>query len=156
MATQGKTKKVVKKTKKVTKKPKSDYAKLGIGQFTGRPPLFKTVQELEKIIGVYFQYCIDNFERPTIAGLAYHTGFHRDAIYSYEKKDRFADTIKRARDFILYRWEEHALSTTNAAGVIFVMKNYGYSDNSKLDVTSKGDKVKSIDVTIRKPNHADS
>jgi hypothetical protein len=116
----------------------------------GRPLLYNTEQELQEAIDKYFDYCennesiiIKNGETiktknpliPCIAGLAYYLGVDRQTIYNYEKKEKFFGTIKKARDYILYRLEESTVnSESNVTGKIWISKQYGYTDKSELDV----------------------
>ena len=93
----------------------------------GQPPKFKNKEELQACIDRYKEYLESNGKPPTIAGLAYYTGIDRQTIYNYKAKDEFFDTIKGFVDYILFRWEELGL-TDSSAGLIFIMKNYGYTD----------------------------
>jgi hypothetical protein len=96
----------------------------------GRPPVFKSVEELQKKIKDYFEICIEEKKIPTIAGLAYELDVDRHTIYNYEKKDEYIHTIKRARNYILACIENRLMNSNgHVAGVIFLAKNYGYRDN---------------------------
>lgn len=115
----------------------------------GRPPLFKTESELNKLIENYFKECKDHREtyitkqgkviedlnipqNPTIAGLAYALGIDRGTIYNYEKTEQFFNTIIRARDYIIQNFESKAANTDgNISGTLFLMQNYGYKTNSE-------------------------
>lgn len=99
----------------------------------GRPPLWKTVSELEAKIEQYKAYLSDSGKPPTIAGLAYHLGVDRQTIYNYKAKDEFFGTIKRFVDWILMNHEEYALMNPSS-GIIFLMKNYGYTDKQEMMV----------------------
>lgn len=122
------------------KKDPSQYLK------TGRPPLFKSPQEMEIKIEDYFNNCPDTrsvmFEGkeikipcPTISGLALFLGFvDRYSMYDYEKKPEFTNTIKRARAHITKIYEQ--LTHTGACtGAIFMLKNYGYTDKTEIEHT---------------------
>lgn len=116
----------------------------------GRPPIWATPEELQKVIDKYFRECENNKSPfltkegniikipnpliPTIAGLAYHLGVDRQTIYNYKGKDGFFDTIKKARDFILSRIEGKLTNASgNVTGAIFIAKNYGYQDKQELE-----------------------
>jgi hypothetical protein len=102
----------------------------------GRPPLFKSVDDLQSKIDVYFKECEDLEEIPTIAGLAYALETDRQTIYKYEKKDMFSDTIKKARNFIISRIERNLVNSKgNVTGGIFLAKNYGYKDKQEIEST---------------------
>lgn len=94
---------------------------------------YKTADELKDSVDKYF----DGTNRPTLAGLAYHLGISRQTLYSYEHNDIFLDTIKRAREKVKAIFEERAVYEPNPTGVIFVMKNMGYSDNIKTENKSE-------------------
>lgn len=110
----------------------------------GRPPIFKTVQELEDCIETYKEYLRTENKPPTIAGLAYYTGIDRKTLYNYKAKDQYFHTIKKFVDWIIMNFEEIATDKGNA-GVIFLMKNYGYTD--KQIVESHGEQK----ITIQLP-----
>ena len=95
----------------------------------GRPRKYKTVEKLQAAIDKYFEE-VDKF---TICGLALHLGFvSRNSLLSYEGySEEFFCTIKRAKTRIEQYYEEH-LVENNAAGSIFALKNFDWSD--KTDV----------------------
>jgi len=121
------------------------------GNDNGRPPHFKTVEELQLKIDKYFNGGLkkrtifvgkgDNkeaieIEVPTISGLAYFLGFEsRKSFYDYEKRDGFLYTIKRARLFIEQEYEEQ-LQVGNTTGAIFALKNMGWIDKTHSDITT--------------------
>jgi hypothetical protein len=117
----------------------------------GRPPIFKTAEELQSKIDEYFEsrkqettgydnkgMPVTKMNPPSLTGLALYLGFEsRQSIYDYEKNTDFSYTIKRARlkceNFIeegLYGGE-----IPPAAG-IFALKNFGWSDRHDIDVPS--------------------
>ena len=102
----------------------------------GRPPLYKTPEELQKLIDGYFKDCEKRDKPPTIAGLAYTLGIDRQTVYNYGQKEEFFGTIKKARDRIIVELEER-LMTEGKSGQIFLAKNYGYTDKQEHEVTGK-------------------
>lgn len=114
----------------------------------GRPPIFKTPEELQIKILKYFKKGValrkviigspNNrtttlIPVPTITGLALYCGFaDRYSFYEYEKKPEFTYTIKRARAFIEREYEEQ-LQTGTPTGAIFALKNFGWSDRQELE-----------------------
>jgi hypothetical protein len=111
----------------------------------GRPRLFDSPEQLEKLIKAYFKDCDshtikvvdrDGTERhepdpliPTIAGLAYAIGVDRMTVYNYAERDEYFSTIKAAREYILSRIESGIMNcNAQVAGKIFIAKNYGYTD----------------------------
>ena len=126
----------------------------------GRPPKFKTSEELEQKIAEYFAGGYrtrtivignkrDGFEEKeipdiTISDLVIFLGFcDRASFYDYEKKPEFAHAIKRARSFIEREYES-LLKLGNPAGAIFALKNFGWTD--QLDLNQTGE----ITVVIKK------
>ena len=104
----------------------------------GRPPKYKTPEELNKEIELYFA---ENEDYPTITGLAYHLGFEsRQSFYDYEKRKKFSYTIKRARLKIENSYET-SLRKQGRSGDIFALKNFGWRDSQDMDITSGGDKL---------------
>jgi hypothetical protein len=112
----------------------------------GRPRLYNTQEELQKAIDTYFSECKPRFDDdgnlislgiPTLTGLAYYLGFEsRQSIYDYEKSGTFSYTIKRARLYIESRHEENLSNPMmKAAGSIFWLKNYGWSDRQEHEIT---------------------
>ena len=114
----------------------------------GRPPKFKTAEELQDAINDYFNNGVEKkkvlvgrapnqelleIPVPTITGLCYYIGFEsRQSFYDYEKKDGFSYTIKRARLFIEKEYEQ-LLQVGNTTGAIFALKNMGWSDKQTVE-----------------------
>ena len=69
----------------------------------------------------------------TITWLVLYLGFaNRKSFYTYEAKDAFSHTIKRARTFIEMEYEE-MLSLGNHTAAIFALKNFGWKDIQTLE-----------------------
>ncbi len=95
----------------------------------GRPAKYKSPEELQSAIDLYF----DENDKPTISGLAYHLGFEsRQSFYDAEKKPEFTYTIKKARLKIESIYET-ALHSNACTGAIFALKNFGWSDKQEID-----------------------
>lgn len=119
----------------------------------GRPPVYRTPEEMQKKIDAYFEYCsgellrdgegnpvydkwgrpvVINAKPPTVTGLALALGFTtRQALLNYQAKSRFVDTVMRAKS----RCEEYAESRLydrdGSRGAIFSLTNNfkGWSSN---------------------------
>lgn len=131
----------------------------------GRPPFYTSVEDLQQKIDGYFEYIkgetqevvkgskyneckgahvdiketifVRPPERPTITGLALFLGFtSRQAIMNYEEKPEFVDAIKTAKLRIEAAYEQ-AIFNGNAAGPIFALKNFGWTDKQEIDQNSK-------------------
>lgn len=110
----------------------------------GRPPMFKTPEELQAKINDYFNIkCKDEiikgdddkpilnrkgglfmkFNPPTVSGLALYLGFvNYKSMYDYEAKPKFTDIVKRAITRI-NEYAETQLFVGNSTGAIFWLKN---------------------------------
>lgn len=96
---------------------------------TGRPAKYNSAEELQKAIDTYWE----GTDRPTITGLALHLGFEsRQSFYDYEKSGEFSYIIKRARLNVESVYESN-LHSGNAAGSIFALKNFGWTDKSTVE-----------------------
>lgn len=119
----------------------------------GRPPAYKTPEEMQEKIDAYFARCAGemlrdddgqpiydkwgqpvmiNVRPPTVTGLALALGFTtRQALLNYQAKPRFVDTITRAKS----RCEEYAESRLydrdGSRGAMFSLTNNfkGWSNN---------------------------
>lgn len=99
-----------------------------------RPLKFKTPEDLEKRIIEYLEYLEETGTPPTIAGLCYFTRVSRKTLYNYDSKEQYADVLGLTRDYIVMKLEELAITkTSSAGGIIFLLKNYGYSDRTMIE-----------------------
>ncbi len=99
----------------------------------GRPRVYED-EDIDTFIERTDEY-FTTTSKPTISGLALHLGFSdRYMLYKYEKKEAFSHTIKGIRARMTSYYEENVFKY--AAGSIFMLKNFGYSD--KLLVENKG------------------
>jgi hypothetical protein len=110
----------------------------------GRPPLFKTTEELQSKITEYFKKGVKRkrvwqgdkaitIPIPTITGLILYCGFcDRSSFYNLESNPEFSHTIKKARTFIESTYEEY-LHTGNCTGAIFALKNFGWKDKQEVE-----------------------
>jgi hypothetical protein len=102
----------------------------------GRPPVYDNEEALFNRIGEYFGHIDEQNEKPTITGLALFLGFEsRQSVYDYAKKKEFSYIIKRAQ-LIIQNWYEIHLTDRNVTGVIFALKNMGWSDKYEFDNSS--------------------
>lgn len=107
-------------------------------QGPGRPPRFKTPEEMEAMVDEYFEALTDEKFVPTVNGLALFLGFtSRQSLINYGNKPEFLDTVKRARAILENAWEQR-LAGPNAAGTIFWLKNQGWSDKVEQEISGPG------------------
>lgn len=114
----------------------------------GRPLKFKTVEQLQNAIDLYFISCEDpedstKYIRPlTITGLANALDTSRETLLDYEEKEEYSDTIKRAKGKIHQYVEEYLFIGKNQTGAIFNLKNnYNWKDKTEQDITTGGEKI---------------
>ncbi len=80
----------------------------------------------------------------TITGLALALDTSRETLLDYEEKDKFSDTIKKAKARC-HSYAERQLFGGNPTGPIFNLKNnYAWRDKTETDITTKGKPVKSL------------
>lgn len=104
----------------------------------GRPPTYKTPEDMQEDIDIYFKSVtreIEGFEvvKPTVEGLAYALGLSRMSLINYAKKDEFLYTIKRAKQRIAIALETNLWGNA-VTGTIFNLKNnFGWKDKTEID-----------------------
>lgn len=111
----------------------------------GRPPKFKTPEEMQLKIDEYFEKCngtilkdsenkvildkngnpvIVDRKPPTVTGLALALGFtSRQALLNYQAKSKFVDTIARAKSKCEEYAETRLYDRDGARGAIFSLTN---------------------------------
>jgi len=129
----------------------------------GRPPIYDEENEsdilkVKELCEDYFTTVntSDNEKPPTVTGLTLHLGFaDKSSLYDYAKKPKFSHSIKRALTGIEQFHEESIAEGDKCTGNIFALKNMGWHDTVKTDVTTGGEKINSnsiVQVEIVKPN----
>ena len=129
-----------------------------------RPPKYKTPEDMQKIIDLYFLTCkvhrlqaqdIGNPEelltglsdeellivndiddvRPTVSGLALALDISTESLRNYEVKEEFLGTIKRAKQRIENALENNLYGQA-VTGTIFNLKNnFGWKDVSQKELS---------------------
>lgn len=114
-----------------------------------RPPKYETPEEMQKKAEEFFdsltvtemqenkegemEEVIVSQKFPTITGLCLYLGFcSRQSFYDYAKKDEFSYTVKRLHMMIESAYEQ-CLKGNAVAGVIFALKNLGWSDKQEIE-----------------------
>lgn len=103
----------------------------------------QTDDEVEQRTIDFFQYCIDNGERPTIEKYALALGYTRKTLFDWEvgntQSKRRSDIIKKAKEFLASY--DAAMSTQgklNPVLYIFRGKNYyGMKDQQEITIEPK-------------------
>ena len=103
----------------------------------GRPLKFNSVEELEKKIEEFYDYCEERELPLTFERLAVFLEVDRKTVYNYSEKEEFFPTFKRVRDRIQADLMEKGLcGSINPTFGIFCLKNYGYSDKQEIEATT--------------------
>ena len=111
----------------------------------GRPPKYKSVEEIEQKIEAYFKSCegeplkdrdgtvltdkygapiIVGKRPPTVTGLALALGFaSRQALLNYQGRKQFNDTITRAKTYVEQYAEERLFDREGVQGAKFSLVN---------------------------------
>lgn len=141
------------------------------GQGGGKPPIFKTEQELIDKINEYFKYIQGEFEEVTeydsdgkpyvltkytrhaepctITGLCLFLGFDsRQSFYDYGKSNKFSYIIKKARMLVENAYEKSAITAKVPTFHIFALKNMGWSDRQEIDHTTGGEKIEPTKIVF--------
>ncbi len=102
----------------------------------GRPPKWKSPQEVEALGNEYFSTFEEggkNFGKPiTITGLAYALDTTRETLCNYQDKDEYSDTISKLK-MRAELYAEERLYEGAATGPIFALKNFGWKDSQDLN-----------------------
>lgn len=138
----------------------------------GRPPRYKSKEEIEGLIEAYFRECdgvpfynddgkplrTDKgyilYEKspkpPTVSGLAYALGFaSRQALINYQVKKEFHDTITRAKLYIEAYTEGRLFDKDGVQGAKFSLINNfkGWKEHPKEDTEREA--LDKLDELIR-------
>jgi hypothetical protein len=98
----------------------------------GRPPKFKTVEELQEKVNAYFKET--KREEWTMTGLAIALDIDYQTLINYGNKELFFEPIKKARMKVHNEYEKD-LRRKGRSGDIFALKNFGWTDKTEQDVT---------------------
>ena len=123
----------------------------------GRPPMYKTKEEIQEKIDAYFEECkgkvhhnpdgtvatdkygipvIVDAKPPTITGLALALGFtSRRALLNYQGKAEFVHTITRAKAKVEQYAEERLFDKDGANGAKFSLANNfeGWKEKKEIE-----------------------
>lgn len=141
------------------------------GNKGGRPPMYKTKEEIQKKIDQYFEECkgellkdadgnimtdkygapiIIGAKPPTITGLALALGFNsRQALLNYQGREEFNDTITRAKAKVERYAEERLFDKDGANGAKFSLANNfeGWKEKQQIEADVKNELTINIELT---------
>lgn len=105
----------------------------------GRPLKFKTPEILEELVDKYFEECDRKEEPYTMTGLALALDTSRETLLDYDARDRFSDSIKKARRRCENYAEKYLFGGKNVVGAIFNLKNNykRWKDKTETDIILK-------------------
>jgi hypothetical protein len=136
----------------------------------GRPPMYKTVEEMQEKIDAYFEKCkgrvfehngepvtdkygmpiIIDAEPPTVTGLALALGFtSRQALLNYQDKKEFVDTVTRAKARVEHYAEMRLFDKDGANGAKFSLANNfeGWKEKQSIEADVNSTMNISIELT---------
>lgn len=104
---------------------------------TRGPSKMLSTQQVEKLSAKYFEECKEAKEPLTITGLALALGFStRQSVYDYMKDPDYQQAMGRAYLRIEHSYELQLAGGRGDGGVVFALKNFGWSDKQELAHTS--------------------
>lgn len=134
----------------------------------GRPPRYKSKEEIEEKIEEYFKECEGEILKddegkpifnkygspvviqqrpPTVTGLALALGFtSRQALLNYQAKKEFVDTITRAKSRVEAYAEERLFDRDGTSGAQFSLRNNfkGWTEKTELDGEEQRARIEQI------------
>lgn len=110
----------------------------------GRPPKYKTAEEMQEKIDKYFEQCDKDNDPYTITGIAIALDIDRKTLLNYSDKEEFFPTIKKAKLRVENYLEKRLVKNSNVTGIIFNLKN-NYDWKEKQEIEHSG-KIKLEDV----------
>lgn len=137
----------------------------------GAPPMYKTVEEMQKKIDEYFETCkgeplidadgnvmVDKYGEPilvgkrplTVTGLALALGFTtRQALLNYQAKAEFVDTILRAKTKIEQYAEERLYDRDGVNGAKFSLANNfeGWKEKQSIEADVNSEVTINIELS---------
>lgn len=136
----------------------------------GRPPMYKTKEEIQEKIDAYFEECKGRVltdddgnvmtnkngepvivdARPlTITGLALALGFaSRQALLNYQDREEFNDTITRAKARVEAYAEERLFDKDGANGAKFSLANNfdGWKEKQSIEADVKNEVTINVEL----------
>lgn len=121
----------------------------------GRPPIFSTPESFEKAVD---EYIAANPDSMTITGLAMWLGFEsRQSFYDYEKRPEYSYIVKKGRLAVENAYER-GLRSQSVTGSIFALKNMGWKDTQRNEITGADGAALQppvINISVVKPENTE-
>ena len=126
---------------------------------------FTNVDEFDLAVDEFFEYCYSTFgtkgvisKWPTLHGLFLWLGFYDqrswEKFLQSEEGAKYEDSMARARAMVADCYEQR-LHGTQPTGAIFALKNMGWADNQRRELSGSV-QVTKVERTIVDPEHPDS
>ena len=139
---------------------------MSTGKMVGRPPKYKSKEEIEEKIDEYFKKCEGeiltdddgnpvlnkfgnpvyiNQRPPTVTGLALALGFRtRLSLLNYQGKAEFMNTITRAKSMVEEYTEQRLFDRDGSSGAQFSLRNNfkGWNDKPPFDLDVEEQKAR--------------
>ena len=131
----------------------------------GRPPIFKTVAEMQHLIDLYFLAIRVNnpdltpeqrermlegvseddvklmealpYGQPTISGLAYTLGMSTETLRNYGEDDKFIATVKRAKQLVEMSLEQRLYAGAPVGAIFNLKNNFGWKDKTEQELVGR-------------------
>jgi len=100
----------------------------------GRPPKFKTPEDMQQAIDEYFAQC-DDKNPPLISGLAYHLDMTTESLRYYQKQDEFSAVVKKAKQRVEIAVEKNLHSSACTGSIFWLKNNAGYRDKTEQELS---------------------
>ncbi len=120
----------------------------------GRPLKFQP-DKIQILIDDYFKNCDENNIPYTITGLAIALDTTRESLREYEARPEFVDAIKKAKHRCEGYAERFGYTAKNPAFAIFCLKNYGWTDSQKVDVSIDAGIMAAVAAALTKGDKGD-
>jgi hypothetical protein len=116
----------------------------------GRPPKYKTPEEMQGEIDKYFDKCVEDEDIVTISGLAYALGFSTEAFRCYEQKDEFLATVKKAKQRVEMEWEKYLMAGKGSGPIFWLKNNAGWRDKTERELSGpEGGPIEITGIDVR-------
>lgn len=150
-----------KSIKENTEKSNANFAKHTMDLMTLEPINIRycPAEKIQERCVEYFQMCVDNDMKPTLAGFALALGTTRDNLSKYVRREWFMpddsyEVIVRFYSALVAYIEECMMSgKVNPVGLIFLMKNnFGYKDQQDIVVNNEVKEAPTEEKLIEEAN----
>lgn len=103
----------------------------------GRPPKYKTADEMQADIEAYFATCNDE-NPPLISGLAYALDMTTESLRRYGDDQDFSATVKKAKQRVEMAFEKRLNSSACTGSIFWLKNNAGWKDQTQQEVSAPG------------------